>query len=99
MDHSPSLLSRYGLTALLLALLLLFQAQLWMGRGSLPEVWRMQQQLAALQTSTQDALRTNERLKAEVQDLVNGLDMVEERARVELGMVKPNEILVQYQNR
>lgn len=99
MDHSPSPLSRYGLTALLLALLILFQAQLWMGRGSLPEVWKMQQQLAALQASTQEATRTNERLKAEVQDLVNGLDMVEERARVELGMVKPNEILVQYQSR
>jgi cell division protein FtsB len=99
MDHSPSLLSRYGLTTLLLALLVLFQAQLWMGRGSLPEVWKMQQQLTDLHASKQEATRTNERLKAEVQDLVNGLDMVEERARAELGMVKPNEILVQYQNR
>lgn len=99
MPQSPSLLSRYGITALLLALLLLLQAQLWMGRGSLPDVWKMQQQLATLAASTQEATRTNERLKAEVQDLVNGLDMVEERARVELGMVKPNEILVQYQNR
>lgn len=97
MDHSPSLLSRYGLSALLLAMLVLFQAQLWIGRGSLPEVWKMQQQLAQLRAASHDATAVNERLKAEVQDLVNGLDMVEERARVELGMVKPNEILVQFQ--
>jgi cell division protein FtsB len=94
---SPTLLSRYGLTALLLALLFLMQAQLWMGRGSLPEVWKMRDELDALKSNIDAAKQKNERLKAEVKDLVDGLDMVEERARVELGMVKPNEILVQYQ--
>jgi len=43
----------------------------------------------------QDARRQNELLSAEVSDLKEGLNMVEERARHELGMVKPNEIFVQ----
>ena len=41
------------------------------------------------------ALHANEQLSAEVRDLQEGLEMVEERARMELGMVKPNEIFVQ----
>ena len=35
-------------------------------------------------------------LSAEVRDLKEGLEMVEEKARLELGMVKPNEIYVQF---
>jgi cell division protein FtsB len=35
------------------------------------------------------------RLQAEVRDLLEGLEMVEEKARGELGMIKPDEILVQ----
>ena len=43
-----------------------------------------------------DAARArNVRLQAEVRDLLEGLEMVEEKARAELGMVKPNEIYVQ----
>ncbi len=41
------------------------------------------------------AQQANDRLAAEVQDLKEGLTMVEEKARLELGMVKPNEIYVQ----
>ena len=41
----------------------------------------------------------NEQLQAEVSDLKEGLEMVEEKARLELGMVKPDEILVQVQPR
>ena len=43
----------------------------------------------------QQALMLNRQLAAEVRDLKEGLEMVEEKARMELGMVKPNEILVQ----
>jgi cell division protein FtsB len=45
--------------------------------------------------ANEEAKRLNEQLSAEVNDLQEGLNMVEERARHELGMVKPNEILVQ----
>ena len=54
----------------------------------------MQQQLDE-QWPTQ-AHRANDRLAVEVRDLQEGLDMVEEKARSELGMVKPNEIFVQF---
>ncbi len=89
------MLARYGVSAVLLGLLLVLQAQLWLGRGSLPEVSAMRQQLAALQADNTDAQRRNDQIASEVRDLEEGLDMVEELARMELGMVKPNEIFVQ----
>ena len=81
--------------ALLIALLLALHAQLWLGRGSVPQVNKMQQQLAALEQSNRQARLRNEQLASEVNDLREGLDMVEELARQDLGMVKPNEIFVQ----
>ncbi len=80
----------------LLAVLLLLQGQLWMGRGSLPRVHEMQRQIAAQQTANAAASQANARLDSEVNDLKEGMDMVEEKARSELGMVRPNEIYVQY---
>ena len=81
--------------AALTTLLVILHAQLWFGRGSLPAVTRMTQALEAQQLSNQNARQANERLEAEVRDLKEGLEMVEEKARQELGMVKPNEIYVQ----
>jgi cell division protein FtsB len=81
--------------ALLVALLLLLHAQLWFGRGSLASVAALQQQLEAQKAANAQAQQSNERLASEVRDLKEGLEMVEEKARTELGMVKPNEILVQ----
>jgi cell division protein FtsB len=49
-----------------------------------------------LNTTTARLQAENKQLKAEVEDLKTGMDMVEEKARSELGMLKPNEILVQY---
>ena len=81
--------------AALLALLVIFHAQLWTGRGSVSSVARMAEQLNAQNQQNQQALLANNRLAAEVRDLKEGLEMVEEKARMELGMVKPNEIYVQ----
>ena len=80
----------------LLALLAALHAQLWLGRGSIPRVQEMQRQLAAQTAANDQARQANERLNSEVQDLKEGLDMVEEKARSELGMVRPNEVYVQY---
>ena len=80
---------------ILMALLVLFHAQLWMGRGSIPAVRDMQQRLDELVAKNAKAQVANDQLKAEVRDLKEGLEMVEEKARSELGMVKPNEIFVQ----
>ncbi|NBW67840.1 MAG: cell division protein FtsB [Betaproteobacteria bacterium] len=79
----------------LIALLVVLQAQLWFGRGSLPDVMRLRQQLKEQKQHNQAAQLANERLGAELHDLKDGLEMVEERARAEIGMVKPNEIFVQ----
>ena len=81
--------------AALISLLVILHAQLWFGRGSVPSVARMAEQLSALNQHNQLARLANNRLAAEVRDLKEGLEMVEDRARLELGMVKPNEIYVQ----
>ena len=81
--------------AVLLALLLVLQAQLWFGRGSVPKVAQLADELSTQKARNEDPSRLMARLEAEIGDLREGLDMVEDRARSELGMVKPNEILVQ----
>ncbi len=55
----------------------------------------LQQQLDAQKAAKIQAQHANEQLASEVRDLKEGLEMVEEKARMELGMVKPNEIFVQ----
>ena len=80
--------------ALLLALLAVVHAQLWFGRGSVGNVATLQHRLEEQKVRNAQAQQANERLASEVQDLKEGLDMVEEKARSELGMVKPNEIFV-----
>ncbi len=79
---------------LLIGLLVIVHAQLWSGRGSIGNVAEMQRKLEAQKAANLQAQQANERLASEVRDLKEGLEMVEEQARLELGMVKPNEIYV-----
>jgi cell division protein FtsB len=82
-------------TLLLALLLALLQAQLWLGRGSIPMVLELENTLAVVkQENSQMELRIA-RSRAELNDLKEGREMIEERARQGLGMVKPNEIFVQ----
>ena len=81
---------------ILLALTALVHAELWFGRTGLPRVVELQGQVAEQQARNDQARERNARLSAEVRDLQEGLEIVEEKARAELGMVRPNEILVQY---
>ncbi len=78
----------------LIALLVILHAQLWTGRGSVQSVASMTQKIEEQQRKNGQAQLANDRLAAEVRDLKEGLEMVEEKARQELGMVKPNEIYV-----
>ena len=80
--------------ALLLALLMVVHGQLWFGRGSVGNVTALEHKLQQQTARNAQAQQANERLASEVRDLKEGLDMVEEKARGELGMVKPNEIFV-----
>ena len=79
----------------LVALLVVVQSDLWFGKGNLPYVMGLRKQLAEQRALNDSARGRNQRVAAEVVDLREGLEMVEEKARAELGMVKPNEILVQ----
>ncbi len=81
--------------AALIALLVILHGQLWFGRGSVPNVSRLLRQLDEQHAKNVMAGRNNERLSAEISDLREGLEIVEEKARSELGMVKANEIFVQ----
>jgi cell division protein FtsB len=87
--------SSKAVAALLIGLLAVVQAQLWLGRGSVGDVAQMQQKLDAQKGRNAVAQQANDRLGAEVRDLQEGVEMVEEKARSELGMVKPNEIYIQ----
>jgi cell division protein FtsB len=81
--------------AVLFALLLVVQVQLWFGQGSLPHVNALRLELDQQKLANEEARLKMEQLSAEVTDLKQGLNMVEERARNELGMVKTNEVFVQ----
>jgi cell division protein FtsB len=83
------------LTLLLAALIVLVQVELWFGRSGVPHVMELQSKLDAQTAANDQARRRNEQLSADVSDLKEGLEMVEEKARFELGMVKSDEILVQ----
>lgn len=86
-------------TALLVGLLVVVHGQMWFGRGSVTQVQELRNELANQKQANELARQQNEQLVNEVRDLREGLDMVEEKARSELGMVKPNEIFVQVQRK
>ena len=82
-------------TLALLALLALVHTELWLGKGGVPRVMDLQARLDAQKVENEAAHARNDQITAEVRDLKEGLEMVEEKARFELGMVKPDEIYVQ----
>ena len=82
-------------TLALLVLLAAVQGSLWLGKGSLPHVWSLKRQLESQQARNEALRSRNRAVSAEVADLKEGLEMVEEKARSELGMLRPDEVLVQ----
>ncbi len=80
--------------ALLIAIALL-QYPLWLGKGSWLRVWEVDQKVRAQRETNQKLQSRNAVLDAEVRDLKQGLEAVEERARSELGMVRQDEIFFQ----
>ncbi len=86
-------------TVALAAGLLVVQTDLWFGKGNMPYVMGLRKQVEAQRAANAQARERNARVLAEVSDLKEGLEMVEEKARAELGMVRPDEILVQVTKR
>jgi cell division protein FtsB len=83
------------LGAVLLLVLLVLQYRLWVGDGSLAEVRALREEIDT-QKKELDQLRSrNQTLEAEVLDLREGLDALEEHARSELGMIKEGEMFLQ----
>lgn len=83
------------LLTLLVILLLTLQYRLWVGDGSLAEVWQLRREIAAQEAENRRLLERNRVLEAEVQDLKKGVKAIEERARSELGMIRKNETFYQ----
>jgi cell division protein FtsB len=79
----------------LVALLVLIQWPLWLGKGGWLRVWELDRQLVVQGQANTRLLARNRALEAEVRDLKQGTGAIEERARYELGMMKPDEIFVQ----
>ncbi len=91
----PSMRSHYWLFVVLILLLGGLQYRLWVGEGSLAQVSGLNKQIAEQQGENQRLLERNRILEAEVKELKQGMETVEERARHELGMVKEGETLYQ----
>lgn len=79
------------LLAILIVLLVLLQAKLWLGDGGYRDVQRLRERVAEQARENADLSLRNDQLRAEVDDLREGLDAVEERARSELGMIREGE--------
>lgn len=80
---------------LLLVALAALQYRLWVGEGSLGEITLLRRQIAEQRAEMERLKERNRALQAEVEDLKSGLDAIEERARTEMGMVKPGEVFFQ----
>lgn len=83
------------LISILLFLLIYLQYQVWFDKGGYQELQTLQH-LVEVQRQENQRLKTrNNNLSVEVTDLKKTLDALEEQARLELGMIKPNEIFYQ----
>ncbi len=92
----PAMRRPYWLFVVLILLLGGLQYRLWVGEGSLAQVNSLNKQIADQQGENERLLERNRILEAEVLELKQGMETVEERARQELGMVKEGETLYQF---
>ncbi len=83
------------LLALLLVLLLLLQYRLWMAEDGVRQMWQLRATVAEQRAENAELRRRNEALEAEVEDLRQGQDALEERARSDLGMIREGEVFFQ----
>ena len=84
-----------ALAGVLATMLVALQYPLWVGKGSWMRVWELDRELAAQHEVNLRLKARNDALDAEVRDLKQGLDAIEERARLDLGMIKNDEVFYQ----
>ena len=88
-----------ALAGILLALIVLLQYPLWLGKGGWLRVAEVDRQGAAQRARNRELELRNGALAAEVRDLKQGVEAIEERARYELGMVRQDEVFFQIVDR
>jgi cell division protein FtsB len=79
------------LWSIMAVLILLLQVRLWVGEGSFAQVWALEQSIAEQREENEELSVRNERLYAEVRNLRNEQGAVEERARMNLGLIRDDE--------
>ena len=84
-----------AIVAALAILFVLLQFKLWFGDGSIKDGWHLKDAIAAQSSENAQLKERNQTLIAEVDDLKQGLEAIEERARNELGMIKKGETFYQ----
>ncbi len=94
----PVGLAMKWIIATLVVIFLALQYRLWVGPGSMAEVNRLQQAIDVQKTENKKTSERNAALDAEVKDLKQGVEAIEERARSELGMIKQDETFYQIIN-
>lgn len=83
------------LAYVLFGLVLALQYPLWVGKGSWMRVWDLERQALEQRAANAQARARNDALEADVRDLKEGSEAVEERARLELGMIRKDEVFYQ----
>ncbi|MBD3646865.1 MAG: septum formation initiator family protein [Pseudomonadales bacterium] len=84
-------MKRRVLLGVLAVMIIALQARLWIGDGSLAHVSALRSQVESKQTTNEVKTERNRVLKAEIGDLKNGVDSIEQKARSELGMIRQGE--------
>ena len=84
-----------ALATVLAGLILVLQYPLWFGKGGWLRVRELDRQVTAQATANERLKSRNDALDAEVRDLKQGMEAVEERARAELGMIRADEVFYQ----
>ena len=98
-ESHPIPVSKRWPILILIALVVLLQYPLWLGKGGWLRVWEVDRQLHAQREENLRLEQRNAALAAEVNDLKSGNEAIEERARFELGLTRPGEIYVQIPQR
>ena len=88
-----------SLAVILAALIVLIQYPLWLGKGSWLRVSEADRLLTLQREKNAQLQARNAALEADVRDLKQGTEAIEERARYELGMIKPDEVFFQFVDR
>jgi cell division protein FtsB len=83
------------LAAILATLIVLIQYPLWLGKGGWLRAWDTDRKVAAQREANERLVQRNDALEADVRDLKQGSDAIEERARYELGMIRGDEVFFQ----